>query len=98
VWAWLSGPFTTAFLKIKNHEESWRKFAFKNFLQPLFRGEIQQAGLGTISEIFDGDEPHVSRGCISQAWSIAEPIRAYVEDVSLKRPPHERNVLGNIEY
>jgi len=93
VWAWLLGPFTTAFLKTKNHEEHWRDFAFKNFLQPLFREEIRRAGLGTISEIFDGDEPHISRGCIAQAWSVAEPLRAYVEDIALKRPPHEREVL-----
>ncbi len=93
VWAWLIGPFTTAFLKTKNHEAHWRNFAFKSFLQPLFREEIHRAGLGTVSEIFDGDKPHISRGCISQAWSVAEPLRAYVEDVALKRPPHEREVL-----
>jgi predicted glycogen debranching enzyme len=97
-WAWLIGPFTTAFLKIKNYEEYWRKFAFKSFLQPLFQGEINRRGLGTISEIFDGDEPHISRGCISQAWSIAEPLRAYVEDVALKRAPHERKILGPLTY
>ena len=98
VWAWLLGPFTTAFLKTKNHDEYWRKFAFKSFLQPLFREEIHRAGLGTISEIFDGDEPHISRGCISQAWSVAEPLRAYVEDVALKRPTHEREVLETLAY
>jgi glycogen debranching enzyme len=98
VWAWLLGPFTTAFLKTKNHEASWRNSAFKSFLQPLFREELQHAGLGTVSEIFDGDEPHISRGCISQAWSVAEPLRAYVEDVALKRPPHERKVLETLAY
>ena len=98
VWAWLLGPFTTAFVKIKNHDEYWRKFAFKSFLQPLFKEEIHRAGLGTVSEIFDGDEPHISRGCISQAWSVAEPLRAYIEDVALKRPPHERKVLETLAY
>jgi len=98
VWAWLLGPFTTAFLKTKNHEERWRKFAFKSFLQPLFREEIRRAGLGTISEIFDGDEPHLPRGCISQAWSVAEPLRAYVEDAIFVRPPHEREVLEALMY
>jgi predicted glycogen debranching enzyme len=93
VWAWLLGPFTTAFLKTKNHEKKWRNFTFESFLKPLFHDEIRRAGLGTVSEIFDGDEPHVSRGCISQAWSVAEPLRAYVEDVALKRPPLEREVL-----
>jgi len=98
VWAWLLGPFTTAFLKTKNHEERWRKFAFKSFLQPIFREEIHHAGLGTISEIFDGDAPHISRGCVSQAWSVAEPLRAYVEDVAFVRPPHEKEVLEPFAY
>jgi len=95
VWAWLLGPFVTAFLKLKNHEEPWRVFAFNNFLQPLFEKEIFQAGLGTISEIFDGDLPHTPRGCIAQAWSVAEPLRAFMEDVMLKRPPYERQILGD---
>jgi predicted glycogen debranching enzyme len=93
VWAWLLGPFTTAFLKTKNHETSWRNFTFKNFLQPLFHEEIHHAGLGTVSEIFDGDEPHTSRGCVSQVWSVAEPLRAYIEDIAFKRPPYERKIL-----
>jgi len=93
VWAWLLGPFITAFLKVKNYEEKWRAFAFQNFLQPLFQDEIYRAGLGMISEIFDGDAPHRSRGCISQSWSIAEPLRAYVEDVMLKRPIYEKQVF-----
>jgi len=92
VWAWLLGPFTTAFLKVKGYETQWRNFAFKNFLQPLFHEEVFRAGLGTVSEIFDGDSPHESRGCIAQAWSVAEPLRAFVEDVMLKRPPYERQV------
>ncbi|HSQ52938.1 MAG TPA: amylo-alpha-1,6-glucosidase [Acidobacteriota bacterium] len=97
VWAWLLGPFTTAFLKTKNHEENWRKFAFKTFLQPLLQEQIQQSGLGTISEIFDGNEPHHPQGCISQAWSVAEPLRAYVEDVTLVRPAYEKEVLASLK-
>jgi len=95
VWAWLLGPFTTAFLKVKGYEERWRTFAFKNFLQPLFREEIFRGGLGTISEIFDGDPPHEPRGCVSQAWSVAEPLRAFVEDIMLKRPQYEQQILGS---
>jgi glycogen debranching enzyme len=92
VWAWLLGPFVTAFLKTKKHEEKWRIFAFENFLKPLFQKEIFQAGLGTISEIFDADPPHSPQGCISQAWSVAEPLRAYIEDIMLKRPPYEQKL------
>lgn len=98
VWAWLLGSFTTAFLKVRNYDESWRRFALENFLQPLFRGEIPKAGLGTISEIFDGDSPHSPRGCIAQAWSVAEPLRTFVEDVTLKRPPYEQEVLAALSY
>ncbi|UCF58231.1 MAG: glycogen debranching enzyme N-terminal domain-containing protein, partial [Candidatus Bathyarchaeota archaeon] len=98
VWAWLLGPFTTAFLKVKDYEKRWRSFAFQNFLQPLFQEETFKVGLGTISEIFDGDAPHVSRGCMSQAWSVAEPLRAFVEDVLLKRPPYERKILAGVGY
>ncbi len=98
VWAWLLGPFTTAFLKVNDYEKRWRSFAFQNFLQPLFQEETFKAGLGTISEIFDGDPPHASRGCVSQAWSVAEPLRAFVEDVLSKRPLYERQILAGVGY
>jgi glycogen debranching enzyme len=59
----------------------------------LFAEGIFQAGLGTLGEIFDGDPPHACRGCIAQAWSVAEPFRAYVEDVMQVRPKHENEVV-----
>jgi len=93
VWPWLLGPFTTAFLKTKGYADFRREYALKNFILPLFAEQIFKAGLGTISEIFDGDPPHSPRGCIAQAWSIAEPLRAYVEDVMQIRPEHEREIL-----
>jgi len=93
VWPWLLGPFTTAFLKTKGYADFRREYALKNFLLPLLTEQIFKAGLGTISEIFDGDSPHNPRGCIAQAWSIAEPLRAYVEDVMQIRPKHEREIL-----
>jgi len=96
VWPWLLGPFVRAFLKIKNYDAAWRSFASRNFLQPLFHEEIFRAGLGTVSEIFDGDPPHEPKGSISQAWSVAEPLRAYIEDVLSKRPPFEQTVLGSV--
>jgi predicted glycogen debranching enzyme len=92
VWPWLLGSFISAFLKVKNYETEWRNFAFENFLQLLYKEEILNTGLGTISEIFDGDLPHKPNGCIAQAWSVAEPLRAYVEDVLLKKPPYEHNL------
>jgi glycogen debranching enzyme len=89
VWPWLLGPYVTAFCKAKSNSE----YELKNRLMPLFAQQITQAGLGTISEIFDGDPPHTPRGCIAQAWSVAEPLRAYVEDGLQVRPKHEKEVL-----
>lgn len=95
-WAWLLGPFTTAFLKIKKHKAEWREYAFKNFLEKLFKENISEAGLGNLSEIFDGDLPHKPRGCIAQAWSVAEPLRAHIEDILLIRPPYEKKLMKEI--
>lgn len=81
IWPWLIGPFISAFFKIKGHEKATREIIFKDFLLPLFSSTIHQGGLGTINEIYDGSQPHAPQGCISQAWSIAEPLRVYVEDV-----------------
>ena len=93
VWPWLLGPFVTAFLRLRNYDYHWRAIAFQSFLKPLFTMELHRAGLGSISEIMDGDAPHESKGCIAQAWSVAEPLRAYFEDVLLKRPPYEQEIL-----
>jgi glycogen debranching enzyme len=65
------------------------------FVLPLFTKQLSEGGLGTVNEIFDGDFPHTPRGCVSQAWSVAEPLRAYVEDVLGVRPKHEKEVLKN---
>jgi predicted glycogen debranching enzyme len=93
VWAWLLGPFTTAFLKAKGYCDYRLEYALKNLILPLSAQQISQAGLGTLSEIFDGDPPHVPRGCIAQAWSVAEPLRVYVEDVMQVRPKFEKEFL-----
>jgi len=93
VWPWLLGPFVTAFLKTKGHGEFRLEYALKTFLLPLFTQQIFEACLGTLSEIFDGDAPHAPRGCVAQAWSVAEPLRAYVEDVIRVRPKYEKEVL-----
>ena len=93
VWPWLIGPFTKAFLKTKGTNDLTVDYGLKNFIMPLFNQQIYQAGLGTLSEIYDGDPPHAARGCIAQAWSVAEPIRAYVEDLMQLRPKHEKKVL-----
>ena len=50
----------------------------KGFLTPLF-GQLRSHGVGSLSEIFDGDAPMTPRGCIAQAWTVAELIRAWTE-------------------
>lgn len=92
VWPWLLGPFTTAYLKVNGFDAVKRDYAYSSFLAPFFVEHVTGTQLGTASEIFDGDPPHTARGCILQAWSVAEPLRAYVEDVALLRPKCERIV------
>jgi len=74
VWAWLLGPFLMAYLTVHGTTSQGRQ----QVVQWLsgFRTHICDAGLGHISEIFDGDAPHAPRGCIAQAWSVAELLRA----------------------
>jgi predicted glycogen debranching enzyme len=79
VWAWLMGPFITAYTKAHGHSEESRERSAR-WLEN-FRTHLSEAGLGQISELLDGDEPHTPRGCIAQAWSVAELLRAATEDV-----------------
>jgi predicted glycogen debranching enzyme len=94
VWPWLTGPLTTAYLKAKGYEDSNVQYAYKNFIRPLFTNELRRGGLGTLNEIYDGDAPYMPRGCIAQAWSVAEPLRAVIEDILRVRPKYEREILS----
>jgi len=93
VWPWLLGPFISGYLKAWGTSAQNLEFAMKTFLQTLFERQIYEGGLGTISEIFDGDPPHRPRGCIAQAWSVAELLRAYIEDILQIRPKYEQEVF-----
>jgi predicted glycogen debranching enzyme len=73
VWGWLLGPFALAHFRVHQDRE-----AALRFLEPLGR-QIYTSGLGTLSEIFDGDAPFTPRGCIAQAWTVAEVLRAWQE-------------------
>ncbi len=77
VWPWLIGPFISAFLRVNGKTAASRKRARQ--LLEGFRTHLHEAGLGQVSEIFDGDPPHSPRGCIAQAWSVAEILRALEE-------------------
>lgn len=71
VWGWLIGPFVESHLRVYNDPEMAR-----TFLAPLIQ-ELVDDCVGSISEIFDGDPPFAPRGCIAQAWSVAEVLRTW---------------------
>ena len=71
VWGWLIGPFVSAHLRVYNDPALAR-----SFLSPLLH-HLSDHGVGSLSEIFDGDPPFTPRGCIAQAWSVAEVLRAW---------------------
>ena len=95
VWPWLLGSFITAFIKINQHSNQAKNHAFSTYLEPMLRifGDRWD---GSISEIFDGEPPFAPHGCISQAWSVAEILRAWVEDIEGIRPSYEETVLSEI--
>ncbi len=89
VWAWLIGPFVEAYLRVRDFSPDSRREATQ-MLEPLTRHLTQDACLGSISEIFDGDPPHKPRGCPAQAWSIGEFIRAH-KLMHTEQPKARRN-------
>ncbi|MEF3275771.1 MAG: amylo-alpha-1,6-glucosidase [Chloroflexus sp.] len=69
VWAWLLGPYASAFYQLTGNRSATRRL-----LTPLL-DHLADGCIGTIGEIFDGDPPHTPRGCFAQAWSVAEVLR-----------------------
>ena len=74
VWGWLIGPFVDAWLKLHPGERT----RARSFLQG-FVPHLGEACIGSISEIFDGEAPYTPRGCVAQAWSVAEVLRCWIE-------------------
>jgi predicted glycogen debranching enzyme len=72
VWAWLIGPYLDACRRVYPDRRAEHRA-----LLAAFAGETASAGVGTISEIFDALAPHTPRGCIAQAWSVAEVLRSW---------------------
>ena len=72
VWGWWLGPYALAHARVHGDPEGALR------LLDAIGHHLSTAGLGSISEIFDGDAPHTPRGCIAQAWSVAEVLRAWV--------------------
>ena len=73
VWGWLIGPFVDAYRRVYANEADLEDRIARLLFG--FEQHLSEAGLGQVSEIFDGDPPHTPRGCPAQAWSVAEVLR-----------------------
>lgn len=82
VWAWLIGAYIDALAKVDPQRCTLD-------LLEGFANHLNQASVGSISEIFDGEEPHTPRGCIAQAWSVAEVLRCFAK-LSQASEPNDR--------
>jgi predicted glycogen debranching enzyme len=74
VWAWLIGPFVDAWLKLYPEDRTGARRWLEGF-----KGELRDACVGSVSEVFDAQRPFNPRGCIAQAWSVAEALRCWVK-------------------
>ena len=86
VWGWLAGPFADAWLKVYPEDVEGVERMLEGF-----EAHLGEACIGSISEIFDAQEPFTPRGCIAQAWSVAEVLRVLVKlslaGSAVERPP-----------
>ena len=73
VWAWLIGPYVDAWRKLNPGKEA----EARQFLAGLV-AHLDDACIGSISEVFDAESPYTPRGCVAQAWSVAEVLRCWV--------------------
>jgi predicted glycogen debranching enzyme len=83
VWPWLMGPFVEAWVRVRGNTSAAKQEARVRFLAPLLT-HLDDAGLGHLPEVADGDPPHTPGGCFFQAWSVGEALRL------------DRAVLANI--
>ncbi len=73
VWGWLIGPYIDAYLKVHPQQRSEARGLLDGFVEHL-----NDACIGSISEVFDAEPPYLARGCCAQAWSVAEVLRCWV--------------------
>jgi predicted glycogen debranching enzyme len=73
VWGWLAGPFVDAWMKLYPADLDGARRVLEGFT-----AHLSESGVGTVSEIFDAEAPYTARGCIAQAWSVAEVLRAWI--------------------
>jgi predicted glycogen debranching enzyme len=82
VWSFLLGPYVDALFYVKGEKAKTEALRLVN----RFLDHLDEAGVGTVSEIFDADPPHTSRGCIAQAWGVGEVLRVILKYNLLERP------------
>jgi predicted glycogen debranching enzyme len=82
VWGWLAGPFIDAWVKVYPDDLAGARHALEGFIPHL-----DDACIGSIGEVFDAEPPFTARGCISQAWSVAEVLRAWVKLDTVRLKP-----------
>ena len=75
VWAWLIGPYIDAWLKVHPEDRTEARRFLEGFVSHL----ENEGSLGSISEVFDAEAPYTPRGCVAQAWSVAEVLRSWVK-------------------
>jgi glycogen debranching enzyme len=73
VWSWLIGPFVDAWLRVHPNDLTGARACLKGLV-----AHLDEYGVGSIAEIFDAEPPYAPRGCIAQAWSVAECLRAWL--------------------
>jgi len=86
VWPWLIGPFIDAWKKTYPDD----KESIKDFLKG-FKDHLNEACIGSISEVFDAEAPFTARGCISQAWSVAEILRCLIKQSNILKAMQEKS-------
>lgn len=89
VWPWLLGPFIKAYMKVNKNDVESKEFTYNNFIKPMLE-VFNENWDGSIYEIFDGSPVYAPRGCITQAWSVAEILRTWVEDIENINPEYEK--------
>lgn len=92
VWSWLIGPYMDVLIRVKNE---WGKEQVRVILQQ-FEAHLDQAGIGTVSEIFDAKSPNIPRGCIAQAWGVSEILRIIHEYDLFPAHKNRSPLLGNL--
>jgi predicted glycogen debranching enzyme len=86
VWGWLVGPFADAWVKVWPSDIDGLQKTVDGFT-----AHLDDACVGSISEVFDAEAPFTPRGCIAQAWSVAEVLRVWVKLTELGRSQHDRS-------